>query len=182
MLPNPARPVAAGSGRTQLSAEAACQTGPSAPLRTLLHNALPGNGQTSLNGGTTELLLPTALAAWWRCPNHLQTKPDRQRPTPLQAVIVRRPILGLVLRRGPTAHRPQLSRWIHAVNPRRPFVQQSRKHRHRANRCNDAQHQPVSQSARQLKVKVIKRIKPPLRPHAKPSRINPIKLLGASVV
>ena len=56
--------------------------------------------QTSLNGGITELLLPTALAAWWRCPNHLRIKPDRQRSTLLQAVIVRRPILGLVLRRG----------------------------------------------------------------------------------
>ena len=66
--------------------------------------------QTSLNGGITELLLPTALAAWWRCSNHLRIKPDRQRSTLLQAVIVRRPILGLVLRRGPTAHPNQLSR------------------------------------------------------------------------
>ena len=81
--------------------------------------------QTSLNGSITELLLPTALAAWWRCPNHLRIKPDRQRSTLLQAVIVRRPILGLVLRRGPTAHPTQLSRWIHIVNPISPFMQQS---------------------------------------------------------
>jgi hypothetical protein len=47
---------------------------------------------------------------------------DRQRSALLQAVIVRRPILGLVLHRGPTAHRTQLSRWIHTVNPIRPFV------------------------------------------------------------
>jgi hypothetical protein len=50
---------------------------------------------------------------------------DRQRSAPLQAVIVRRPILGLVLRRGPTAHPNQLSRWIHAVNPTNQFAQQS---------------------------------------------------------
>lgn len=31
--------------------------------------------------------------------------------------IVSRPVRGLVLRRGPTAHTFQLSRWIHAVNP-----------------------------------------------------------------
>ena len=48
----------------------------------------------------------------------------RQRSTLLQAVIVRRPILGLVLRRGPKAHPTQLSRWIHTVNPISPFTQQ----------------------------------------------------------
>jgi hypothetical protein len=37
----------------------------------------------------------------------------------------RRPILGLVLRRGPTAHSTHLSRWIHTVNPISPFMQQS---------------------------------------------------------
>jgi len=77
------------------------------------------------------LLLPIALAAWWRCPNHLWIKPYRQRSTLLQAVIVRRPILGLVLRRGPTAHPNQLSRWIQTVNPISIFMQQSlcnRKH------------------------------------------------------
>jgi len=29
-----------------------------------------------MNGGVTELLLPTALAAWRRRPNHLCIKPD----------------------------------------------------------------------------------------------------------
>jgi hypothetical protein len=33
--------------------------------------------QTSLNGGITELLLPTAFAAWWRCPNHIWINPYR---------------------------------------------------------------------------------------------------------
>ena len=50
----------------------------------------------------------------------------RQRSTLLQAVIIRRPILGLVLRRGPKAHPTQLSRWIHTVNPISTFMQQSR--------------------------------------------------------
>ena len=50
----------------------------------------------------------------------------RQRSKLLQAVIVRRPILGLVRRMGPTAHLTQLSRWIHTVNPISLFMQQSR--------------------------------------------------------
>jgi hypothetical protein len=74
------------------------------PSQDLLHNALPGNGQACLNSRITELLLPTPLATSRRRPNHLRVKSDRQRSAPLQAVIVRRPILGLVLRRGPTAH------------------------------------------------------------------------------
>jgi len=57
-------------------------------------------------------------------------KSDRQRPAPLQAVMVRRPILGLVLRNGSTVHRLQLSRWINSVNPIRLFVQKSRPHPH----------------------------------------------------
>ena len=60
--------------------------------------------QTSFNRGVTELLLPTALAAWRRGPNHFRIKPDRQRSALLQAVIVRRPIRGLILRGGPTAY------------------------------------------------------------------------------
>ena len=60
--------------------------------------------QTSLNGGVTEFLLATAFAARRRRPNHLGIKPDRQRSALLQTIIVRRPIVGLVLRGGPTAH------------------------------------------------------------------------------
>jgi hypothetical protein len=45
--------------------------------------------QAGLNGGITEVLLATALAGWRRRPNHLWIKPDRQRSTLLQAVIVR---------------------------------------------------------------------------------------------
>jgi len=71
------------------------------------------------------LLLPTALAAWWRFSNHLLIKPDRQRLPLVQAVIVRRPILGPVLRSGPTAHPNQLSRWINSVNPISTLMQQS---------------------------------------------------------
>ena len=37
------------------------------------------------------------------------------------------PVQGLVGRRGRSAHPPQLSNWIHKVNPLRPFVQQSRR-------------------------------------------------------
>jgi hypothetical protein len=92
----------------------------------LFHNALSGSGQTRLNSGVTELLLPTAFAVWRRRPHHLWVKPDRQRSAPLQTVIVRRPILGLIFGRGPAAHPLQLSRWIHTVNPINLFVKQSR--------------------------------------------------------
>ena len=109
--PSPTQAAAASSGRTSCLAKR--------------HAKQHLQRQTSLNGGITELLRPTALAAWWRCPNHFRIKPDRQRSTLLQAVIVRRPILGLVLRMGPTAHLTQLSRWIHTVNPISPFLQQS---------------------------------------------------------
>ena len=37
--------------------------------------------------------------------------------------MVKRTILGLVLRRGLTAHPTQLSRWIHTVNHIRQFMQ-----------------------------------------------------------
>ena len=60
--------------------------------------------QTRLNGGITELLLPTSPAVWRRRPNHLRIKPNRQLSALLQAFIVRRPIFGLVFRRAPTAH------------------------------------------------------------------------------
>jgi hypothetical protein len=71
--------------------------------------------QASLNGGVTALLLPTALAARRRRPNHLGIKPDRPRSALLQVITVKRSIHGLVLRRGPTAHALQLSCWIYTV-------------------------------------------------------------------
>ena len=73
--------------------------------------------QASLNGGFTELFLPTALAARMERPNHLGIKPDQPRSAPLPAITVNRPIHGLVPRRGPTAHAFQLSCWIHTVKP-----------------------------------------------------------------
>ena len=74
-------------------------------------------GQAGLDRGIAELLLPPTFACWpWR-PAHLWIKPDRKRSALLQCCVVRRPVPGLVLRRGPTAHASQLSRWIHAVNP-----------------------------------------------------------------
>ena len=44
----------------------------------------------------------------------------------LQTIILRRPILGLVLRRGPPAYPTQLSRWIHTVKAITPFMQKIR--------------------------------------------------------
>lgn len=76
-------------------------------------------GQTGLDRRIAELALATTLACWrWR-PDHLGIKPDRQRSALLQRCVVRRPVLGLVLRRGPTAHAFQLSYWTPNVNPGR---------------------------------------------------------------
>jgi hypothetical protein len=57
-----------------------------------------------LDRSVTETLLTAALSARRRHPNHLRIKPDRQRSASLQAVVVSRPVRGLVLCRGPTAH------------------------------------------------------------------------------
>jgi hypothetical protein len=72
---SPIRPTAAGSGRTSCLAKR--------------HAKQDFQRQAGLNGGITELLLPTSIIAWRRCPNHLRIKPYRQRSTLLQAVIVR---------------------------------------------------------------------------------------------
>ncbi len=82
-------------------------------------------GQTGLDRRIAELRVPAAFASRSRCPDHLRIKPDRQRSTLPQAVIARRPVRGLILRRGPAAHALQLSRWIHNMNPLSSFVQQS---------------------------------------------------------
>lgn len=81
--------------------------------------------QTSLDCRIDELALPPTLAALGRGLRHLRIKPDRQRSASLQRFIVKRPVLGLVLHRGPTAHDRLLSFWIHKMNPLRRFVQQS---------------------------------------------------------
>ena len=53
---------------------------------------------------------------------------DQQQSAPHQAGIVRQQIFRLVFRRDPTAYPSLLARWIHAVNPINPFVQQSSTH------------------------------------------------------
>lgn len=73
--------------------------------------------QAGLDRGITEAVPPTALAARRRHPDHIRVKPDRQRSSPSQRCIIRRPVPGLVIRRGPTAHVAQLSCWIYTVNP-----------------------------------------------------------------
>ena len=52
-------------------------------------------------------------------PGHLGIEPDRKRTALLQRRVVGRPVPGLVLRRGPTAHALQLPHWIQTVNPSR---------------------------------------------------------------
>lgn len=64
--------------------------------------------QASLDSGVAETVLSTALAVWRWHPDHLGIKPNRQRPSLLQTVIVRLPVSGLVLCWGPATHTSQL--------------------------------------------------------------------------
>ena len=73
--------------------------------------------QARLDRRIAEAQLPTTFSGQRWFPHHIGIKPHCQRTAPPQRFIVSRPIRGLVLRRGPTAHASQLSCWIHAVNP-----------------------------------------------------------------
>ena len=84
------------------------------------------HGQAGLDGGIAVVGLPPALAGWHGFPGHGGIEPDRQRAPALQRLVVGRPVPGLVRRGCGSAHTPQLSRWIHDMNPVRRFVQQSR--------------------------------------------------------
>jgi len=68
-------------------------------------------------------------------PGGIDQQVERSRSALLQRRVVRRPVPGLVLRRGPTAHARQLSRWIHTGNPS-------------PNLCNKATPCPNSASSR----------------------------------
>lgn len=75
--------------------------------------------QAGLDRGIAEPVLASTLTAWGRHPDDLGIKPNRKRSVLLQRYTIRRSVLGLVVRRGPTAHVFQLSCWIHTVNLRR---------------------------------------------------------------
>lgn len=73
--------------------------------------------RAGLDRGITETVPPTALAARRRHPDHIRIKPDQKRSSPPQRCILRRPVPGLILRRGSAAHAAQLSCAIHGENP-----------------------------------------------------------------
>lgn len=82
------------------------------------------HGQAGLDRGIAETRLPPTFSGWRRLPHHVGIEPDRQRSSLLQRCVIGRPVRGLVLRGGPTAHAIQLSCWIHPVNPHNRFLQQ----------------------------------------------------------
>ncbi len=92
------------------------------------------HGQTGLDRRIAELLLSTTLAGRRWPPCHPRIEPNRQRSTLLQRIIVSRPVRGLVLCGVPTAHVPQLSCWIHAVNPYRELCNKAQLHQKRVGR------------------------------------------------
>jgi len=87
-----------------------------------LHRQAGLDGRIAVDG------LPPPLASRLSLPGHLGIKPDRQRAPALERLVVGRPVLGLVGRCVRSAHDPQLSRWIHEMNPLIRFVQQSPSH------------------------------------------------------
>ena len=63
--------------------------------------------------------LSPALPGRLRRPRHVGIKPERQRTTALERLVVLGPVQGLVGRSVWSAHPPQRSRWIHKMNPPR---------------------------------------------------------------
>lgn len=69
--------------------------------------------QAGLDRALAEARLPPALPGRSWSPHHVGIEPHRQRTAPPRCLIVSRPVRGLLLRRGPTAHANKLSCWIH---------------------------------------------------------------------
>ena len=90
MPPSPARPVAAGFAQNRCLPQWE-------PVQRI-------QSQARLNGRVAGSLLPSAPSIRRWHPDHLKVKPDRQRSTLLQTVIVRQPVCRLVLRWGLAAH------------------------------------------------------------------------------
>ncbi len=75
--------------------------------------------QAGLDGSVAVDGLSPPIACRLRRPRHVRIEPDRQRSAALERVVIRGPVQGLVGRCARSAHPPQLSRWIHKMNPSR---------------------------------------------------------------
>ena len=82
--------------------------------------------QTNLDGGVAVDGLSPTLAGKLCRPNHVRIKPDIQRPAALERLVIRGPVQRLVGRCVLSAHPPQLSRWIHKMNPSRDLCNRAR--------------------------------------------------------
>ena len=87
--------------------------------------------QTGLDCSIAIMWAITWLAATFArgpgSPIRLAIKPDRKGAALLQAMMINRPVPGLLCRRGPTAHSKPRPCWSHVGNPcHTPFVKQSR--------------------------------------------------------
>ncbi len=74
--------------------------------------------QAGLDGSVAVDGLSPSLAGRLRRPRHGRIKPDGQRPTALQCLVICGPVQSLV---GRSAHDFQLSRWIRKMNPSRDW-------------------------------------------------------------
>ncbi len=82
--------------------------------------------QAGLDGRIAVDRLPPTLACRLRRPRHVWIKPDRQRAPALERLVILGPVQGLVSRCVRSAHAPQLSRWIHKMNPSRDLCNRAR--------------------------------------------------------
>lgn len=82
-------------------------------------------GKAGLDGGIAVDLLPATSACRRGLPAHIGVEPDRQRASALERFTVGWPVLGPVGRGCRSAQASQLPRWIHEMNLRTGFVQQS---------------------------------------------------------
>ena len=73
--------------------------------------------QTGLNGGIAVGLSAATLTGGRSVPLHLEVKPERQRASAFERLVISLPVRRLVGRGDGFAHDRQLPRWIHEMNP-----------------------------------------------------------------
>ena len=83
--------------------------------------------QAGLDGSIAADGLSPTLAGRRRRPDHIWIKPDRQRPTALESLVILGPVQGLVAGCVRSAHALQLSRWIHKMNPSQDLCNRAQK-------------------------------------------------------
>lgn len=96
--------------------------------------------EAGLDGGIAVGLLSATSTRRRRLPDHLGVKPDRQRASTLERLIVGRPVPGLVGQACGSAHADQLPCWTHDMNHRRNLCNRAVSRRNSLTRREDQRH------------------------------------------